>query len=235
MRLLSVLAVLIGCRVCLAQSSGSLFSRFSFGVTGGVQLTEPSAEAGTSTNAINGSRLTSATNFESRRYTVGPALEFAISHHVSIEFNPLYKRLGSTQTSTFVSTGLPTLFTVSRVRANAWEFPVLGKYYFGSRDRSWRAFAGIGPSWQTSWLHGNASSVASDFILTGPSPPRPLMVVTDVRTSARAGIVFDGGLLLQEGRVGIAPELRYTRWSTASSAPNSRDRNQIEILVTVRF
>ena len=92
---LSVLIVLIGCQVCLAQSNRSLFSRFSFGVTGGVQLTEPFTEASTSTNALNGSGITSTTSFESRCYTVGPAMAFAVSHHISIEFNPLYKRLDS--------------------------------------------------------------------------------------------------------------------------------------------
>jgi outer membrane protein W len=201
-------------------------------VTGGVQLTEPSAETISSTNAINGAPITSTTSFESRRYTVGPALEFAISHHISIEFNPLYKHLGSTLTSAFMSTG--TVFSVSRLRADAWEFPILGKYYFGSRDRNWRPFTGIGPSWQTGWSHVNTSSVFLDPI-TGAPHPANIMFSTDVRTLAKAGIVFDGGLLLRKDRVGIAPELRYTRWSTGSSAPNPRDRNQIEILVTVHF
>lgn len=227
----SILLLLVA-QVSVAQSSASLLSRFSFGVTGGIQLTELSPEA-----IDFPTILTRATNFESRRYTVGPALEFAINDRFAIEFNPLYKRLGSTDTTAIFmsSTPLGPSFLATRARAHAWEFPALGKYYFGSSDRSWRAFAGAGPSWETRWQRRDVRFGPLDPITGTPAPLTLQSLTIYARTPVRPGIVFDGGLLLQKGRLGISPEFRYTKWGGTSTPPEARERNQAEILVTVRF
>lgn len=222
--------LLLVAQFCAAQ-------RLSFGLTGGVQLIEPSPETISPGNLPpSGISLTSATNYESRRYTVGAAIEFEIDRHFAVQFNPLYQRLGTTRTSTILTPALPvSSFLNVRTRANAWEFPVLGKYYFGDRNRTLRAFAGVGPSGETSWQHGVTNATLLDPLLGTPVSLGPVTVSSNTRTAVRPGIVFSGGVLLQKGRVGITPELRYTRWGGTNTAPDARDPNQTEILVTIRI
>ena len=238
MNLLSVsISLLLVAQACAAQSNGSVLSRFSFIVTGGVELTEPAPQAITSLALPpNISVFTTATNFESRRYTVGPAIEFAINRHFAVEFSPLYKRLGLTTTENAVGTAFPLSgFFATRSRANAWEFPVLAKYYFGNGGGIWRAFVGVGPSWELSWQHSEVNTALLDPATGAPLSLQPILFNPSFRTPVRPGIVFDGGLVLQTGRIGIAPEIRYTKWGGLSSSTDPRDADQAEILVTIRF
>ena len=204
----------------LAQSNGQLLSRFSFGATGGVQLTQLDSD--------------SITHYESPRYTLGPAVEFAINDHIAVEFNPLYKRFGY---SLYEALSVPivgplvtVVSTTSRNRTNAWEFPILGKYYFGGRDRSWRGFVGTGYAWETEWR-----TVDATVIVTSPIPGASMQKskTGEVRSSNWAGIIFNGGAVFQKGRLGIAPEVRYTHWGGGGTVV--RDENQCEFLVTLRF
>jgi hypothetical protein len=184
---------------------------------------------------LSSANLTSATDFESRHYTLGPALELAITNHIGVAFNPMYKRLGYTRLTTLTSPlGLPTNFSITRTRANAWEFPLIGKYYFGGADRAWRPFAGAGPSWATAWEHSVLTSHLLDPLTGGATGIPPLTLVSESQSPLRAGIVSDLGLIFQKGRFGWVPEFRYTHW--AGAGPNDlRAKNQMELLVTFRF
>ncbi len=100
--------------ICLFILSLALAAQrqFSFGVKSGVLLTDTT---------------TGYSRSEDRWYTIGPSVEFRLPRNFAVEFNPLYKRTGYTTTDT----DLFGSFYLSRVRANTWEFPLLGKYCHG--------------------------------------------------------------------------------------------------------
>ena len=61
----------------------------SFGAKGGAILAGPSSDVAASTFNLH---------FENRRYTVGPLIEIGLPKNFAVEFSPLYKRLGFSET-----------------------------------------------------------------------------------------------------------------------------------------
>jgi hypothetical protein len=123
--------------------------------------------------------------------------------------------------------GLPFFlpqFTV-RARMNAWEFPIVGKYYFGGKSRSLRPFVLTGYSFTKSWM-----SETIPTLLRSPFPTEYTLSVRQSNTTTPLGVgaVFGFGVLSHKGRVGVAPEFRYTRNGVSA-------RNQAEVLVAFRF
>jgi len=178
--------------------------------------------------------------FESRRYTFGAAVEFALTDHIAVQFNPLYKRLGYTQMfgpmplpalPAGVLAGTGTLIS-TRSRSTAWEFPVVAKYYLGNRNSGWRTFVGTGYAWETGWQRSDVEQSLVDLVTgatLGMFPPS----TSEARSLTGVGIIFNGGAVLRKGRLGMAPELRYTRWG--NSALTGRDKNHVDFLLTLRF
>src|SRR5438128_584707 len=66
-----------------------------------------------------------AFNSHTQRFTVGPMLDVRLPFGFGIEFDALYKRYD--QTGPSIRAGS----TVSKT-GSSWEFPLLGKYRFGS-------------------------------------------------------------------------------------------------------
>ena len=147
---------------------------------------------------------------ESPRYTLGPAFSVSFLGHFGVEFNALYRRLGGSQA---VAVGLPPRppgwsSISSRTRANSWEFPLLGKYYFGRPDRAIRVFAAAGGSLQRSWTTVHVDSVYYEW----NSSRVVLNTATDSGTSSAVGAVLGGGVAWRAGPLTVSPEFRYTRW-----------------------
>jgi hypothetical protein len=95
-----------------------------------------------------------------------------------------------------------------------WEFPVLLKYHWGVRSA--RLFSEAGPSFRAS---GNLQSSI---------PP------------SRYGFTAGAGIEKRAKRIGIAPALRYTRWSEGQGyggSPGSTlyNPNSVELIVGVSF
>ncbi len=199
----------------MAQSAKSLFSRLSYGVTGGIELT--------------GNGSDSITHYESRRYAIGPSVEFGISDRVGIQFNPLYRRLGYSQ---FFGKNAPLVTSFDRNRTNEWQFPVIGKYYWGNRERVWRIFTGAGYAWET---EGRTTYAAVTVI--DPMTERPVTTSGNgyVRSTNWAGSVFEGGVQIQKARLRFAPEFRYTHWGGGGTGLVNRNRNQSEFLLNIHF
>jgi hypothetical protein len=112
-----------------------------------------------------------------------------------------------------------------RARTNAWEFPIVGKYYFGGKSRSLRPFVLTGYSFTKAWM-----SETIPTLLRNPFPTGDTLSVRQSNTTTPLGVgaVFGAGVLSHRGRVGIAPEFRYTRNGVSA-------RNQAEVLVAFRF
>ena len=208
--------------VCLLLPLGGEPPSLSIGVKGGVPVTH----------------LTRLPQDESRPHTVGPLIEVGFGKHWAVEFSPLYTREGGRSSPfSIVFASLPGgstppnlsdfPFITARSRANSWEFPILGKYYFPKQGGGWRPFAGTGYSFQRSWSDNNAGTQ----ILPGRLIVLPTFSFGDPR-AWNLGIVFSAGAEWKVRRAAIAPEFRYVRWGDRNSF---RNQNQAEFLLGIRF
>lgn len=197
---------------CLAQS---LF----FGVKGGVRASDDIAPDSSATS-------------ESKRYVVGPTAEIGLPLGLGIEVDALYRAEGyRTAFGNFAGS-----FT-ARERANSWEFPILLKFKLPAPVVKPYVLAGIAP--RTLSGYEDSSGVTIN-ILTGQQTFSSGRSPTN--WDASAGVVVGGGLRFGLGRLGLSPELRYTRWtSTPINVFASQGyfvqsaQNQIDILVGVTW
>jgi hypothetical protein len=147
---------------------------------------------------------TSGTNNESPLYTVGGSVEFHLPAGFSLEADALYRRLGDTSIGEFIS-GTAFASYTERRRGNAWQFPLLGKYYF-RRTSAWQPFLGTGFAFETIGVHDVTNGLTNPFAATTGS------VVNNYRAPLEVGAVFAGGVRFHVGRISILPQVRYTRW-----------------------
>jgi hypothetical protein len=141
---------------------------------------------------------------ESKFYTFGPTVEVRLPAGFAIEGSALYRRLGHTTILNYGPNGTSAI--VNRVRGNAWEFPLIGKYYFG--DRQWQPFLGTGWALRTVWGHMQGST-------TTPNPDGTRTVVpfdAHSRSELGVGATVVAGVRTRLGRLTLLPEIRYTRW-----------------------
>ena len=99
----------------------------------------------------------------------------------------------------------------------------------GSKGQTWRPFLGARYACEMEWRTTDVS------IFTFPIPASPASSTGHVRSNNWTGVVLDGGMLLQKGRLGIAPEVRYTHWGGGGVRTVILDQNQSEFLLTLRF
>ncbi len=187
--------------------------RLALGVKGGVRATN---------DFLSGSATS-----ESKRYVVGPAVEFLLPHRLGIEVNALYRRFGYRDSGgSFFSS-----FT-ERNRGNSWEFPMLLKYRFVGR-----LYAAGGYAPRTINGSGTAEFVDADFA--------GLRLVRTRNTdfdSVSHGAVVGAGIEFGSERLRFSPEFRYTRWKDkAIDIQGSRgfmvqsNQNQIDVLLGVTW
>jgi opacity protein-like surface antigen len=210
----------------LVLGATSAFSQpFSFGVKGGVPLTD-FIDAATSTNQTNGIfGFATHTN----RYIVGATGELRLPFGLGVEVDALYRHLdyqSSLQTSTTT--------TSSSTTANAFEFPVLVKYRFGPKVI--HPFVDGGVAWDT--LQGLTQDIKNTlFGATGTSSSSSSP--SQLANNTTRGYVVGGGLDFKFLIIHIQPEVRYTRWGAKhffdpSGLLNS-NQNQAEFLLGVTF
>src|SRR4051812_15902078 len=123
----------------------------SFGVKGGVSLTDPDRYKG-----------------ESKRYIVGPSVEVRLPLGFAVEVDALYRRVGSSFSYIFPTLnpdGTPANMTIAnynRQRGNSWEFPILAKYYFRSRSSAWQPFLATGYAFRATWYESKTTLLTID-------------------------------------------------------------------------
>ena len=164
------------------------------GVEGGIRTTDD----------VSGS-LTS----ESKRYIVGPMAEIRLPMRLSFEFDALYRRSGFTGYQ-----GSCCGSSITRERANSWEFPMILKYSLPVVLA--HPFVGVGYAPRT--IQG--TDVSSGSYLSGISQNPPMSTYTyffnqrsDTSYSVTHGVVVSGGVNLDVGHLRFSPELRYVHWS----------------------
>lgn len=182
--------------------------RFSFGVAGGVALTDAFGyESTTSIPLLAGGppEQVGLRSYSTRKdYAVGPMIEVSLPWRgLLVEIDALYRPMSLT-TAVVLPGG--TLNSVSPATVVTWEFPVLAKYRFTSGKV--RPFIEAGPSFRAS---GNLNTAAPSVY------------------GGTAGF----GVEAHVGKVKISPVFRYTRWAAdAAVAPfgSPTKRDQVELL-----
>jgi hypothetical protein len=204
--------------ICLFAFAGAGLaqdSRFSFGVKGGFVLSDSDSYPRKGLD----------------RYAVGPTIEARLWKHVAIETDALYKRLERApvwapypEPAGAVTQPGWHYAVLYGTNTTSWEFPVLGKYYFGDQSRSLRIFAGAGFSLERS----SATMIILPASYMFPSGSAAEPVATEGRSRTCPGATFTAGFTLKKGRLRLTPELRYTRWGDLPYQPG---RNQPALLI----
>ena len=148
---------------------------------------------------------------ESRPYIIGPSVEVRLPAGFALEADALYQRLGSTLSYQLLGDVIPvgpttTGFT-NRLRADMWEFPLLGKYYF-RRNSAWQPFVGTG--WALRFA--NINQAGTEAMVDANGVPSTFSFKDGFRSDLEAGATFAAGLRYRIGHVAILPQVRYTRW-----------------------
>jgi hypothetical protein len=129
---------------------------------------------------------------------------------LSLEFDALYRRFGFTG---YANTCCGNSLT--RERANSWEFPTVLKYSFPVL--AVHPFVGVG--FASRRVRG--TDISSGFYLSGISQNPPMSIYTyfsnqrsDTNYGLTTAVVVSGGLNFGFGHVRFSPELRYEHWNT---------------------
>jgi hypothetical protein len=191
--------------------AGSLSAQaVSVGILGGVPFTDPNSSGD-----------------GSKRFTFGPSVEVRLPASFAIEADMLYRRIGS-DTAFFLQNGLVSSSFVDRQRGNSWQFPILGKYYFGHQTSKWRPFVGTGYSFRIANPHVDSTTTTTDATGTHTA-------FSEFHEGNGLGIgaTVAAGVRFEKGRLGFSPQLRYTRWS--DHANNLNGRNDAAFLLGITF
>jgi len=110
--------------ILLASSFTTAFAAehiFSFGIKGGVPLTDAFTDATT-----RGVDVITHTFSNTKNYVIGPTVELSLPFGFAVEADALYRPLNLTTDITVV----PQPLAHYSPNINSWEFPILGKYHF---------------------------------------------------------------------------------------------------------
>ncbi len=169
-------------------------------------------------------------------YIVGATAEVRLTGSFSIGMDALLRHwsyIGGGENSA-------TSAYESRTTANAWEFPIFGRYRFraGRRASPFLA-AGIAVNWLQ---HTRQVTSISYFFPTPPIPTTSTSEPPEIRERATPGIMAGGGVDIPIGRLHVMPEARYTWWTeryVGSSSGNTfnlwSNRNEVQVLVGLTF
>jgi opacity protein-like surface antigen len=196
--------------VFLLGAASAFAQPFGFGVKAGVPLTD-------FIDAAKGNNLTYVQ--DTHRYIIGLQGEIRLPFGLGVEVDALYRHVS------YSGTVSGTSFDTS---ANAWEFPILGKYRF--KAKVVRPFVDAGVAFDT--LQGLKQSVVSGNPLTyDPS--------SEVRHKTTKGFVAGVGVEIHVPLIHLQPEIRYTRWGekhfgSLNGLLDSK-QNQAEFLLGITF
>jgi hypothetical protein len=168
---------------------------------------------------------------ESKRYILGPAIEFQLTSKAALEVSALYRRVGYTSGSFYT-------YYKNWIRSNSWEFPFIGKYYISSADKFTRPY--ISGGFVLKHL-SEAKGIIEEFSFPNNQPIR-MQTNMRLNSNPNQGLTVGGGLNVRSGRIRFSPEFRYTRWFTVPfDESGSRayqvtsSANQMDILLKLSF
>ena len=173
-----------------------------------------------------------------RRYTLGPSLEWQTLPSWGLQVEALYHRMGYVAIVNQFNraTGDGTHSEVD-VKGNSWDFPLAIKHRFRGQVRPYVLGGGVlryvGPVRGRGEL--TVSSLVTQTVTTSPidtgSP-------SELRKRFYPGLCAGVGLEAPVGRFRLLPEFRYTRWTANIAQAGGLLRfapNQAEIMVGAMF
>jgi hypothetical protein len=184
-----------------ALTTAASGQHLAVGVKGGVPLVDAFEQNTPPSLTLNPTFFFHYT-FDTKRYTVGPAVDVSLPLKLRFEADALYTRLDYDSTVM----GIDTL-TRSATRANSWQFPLLLKKEIPVERV--QPFGDIGYALR----HVSGTSHIVNIVLPPPftisqTADSPELVNTWVN-----GFVVGGGVAFQAGPLKFSPEVRYTRWA----------------------
>jgi hypothetical protein len=214
----------------VAATSFAAAQGLHFGAIAGVPLTHYF-----DTGAAGARNFSADYSAATRRYTVGIAVERGLAGPLGIEGDVLFHRMGYVAiVDTFADPqGIATHSAID-VKGDSWDFPLRVKLRLGG---PYLAAGGVlryaGP------VRGLGERTVRNLI-TGAVTATPLDTSdpSELRKRFYPGVTAGAGIELGAGRVRIAPEFRYTRWTAniAGSAGTLRfTPNQAEFEVGFWF
>lgn len=156
--------------------------------------------------------VSGVTSTTTNRYLVGPEVELRLPFGFGVEFDVLYRH--------FDYTNVVASKAISGTiigHSGDWEFPLVAKYKLPTPVV--RPYVEGGVAWDT--LSGSASTIG---------------ITTQNKTVE--GVVLGAGVDIHALVIHVAPELRFTRWTSQHfNIPNvlSSNQNQAEFLVGITF
>jgi len=182
--------------ILLAAAPLAVAQPFSFGIKGGVPLTDFLS-------------ATSSGNFgyftTTNRYIVGPEAELHLPFGFGVEFDALYRRFHYNG----VTNAVDVLLT-SSTNSGAWEFPLLAKYRFPGKVV--RPYVAAGVAWDT--LSGLGQTITQTVIPTNVTTSSSTSSPAELRHNTVSGFVAGVGIDIHLLFLHISPEIRYTHWGS---------------------
>lgn len=189
--------------------------QFSIGFIGGAPAEPP---LGRSTNKMP--------------IVLGPTLSVGAFAGLSLETGVLFHRLRATEERyAFPSLNGSLVTGTDEWKASAIEIPLLLKYRFFSRSRTWRPFLSAGPTVRRTSIDyiGFRSSFSGDPLNASTSGPIRTSETVKWKVDPAAG----AGVSFRAGRVHIEPEVRYSYWGAGKHEVVRQ--NQVHFLFGLRF
>jgi Outer membrane protein beta-barrel domain len=181
--------------IFLAGAPLALAQPFTFGVKGGVPLTDFLS----ATSSGNLGYFTTT-----NRYIVGPEAELHLPFGFGVEFDALYRHFQYSGVSNAVD-----VLINSSTTSGAWEFPLLAKYRFPSKVV--RPYVAGGVVWDT--LSGLGQTITQTVIPTNIISTSSTSSPAELRHNTVSGFVAGVGIEIHLLVLHISPEIRYTRWN----------------------
>jgi hypothetical protein len=201
-----------------------LAQEFRFGLKGGVPLT---AYFDTGVFPVRGGILEFSA--ATRRYTLGPSVEWRLTPRIGLEFDALYRRFGYVRNENTSVSGT-TIRSSYEVQGNSWDFPLMAKYRRDARVAPYAAggfvlrYIGAGRARGTSMVQTGETTI------TTPIDSEDGVQLFAPGATAAVGIEFGWT------RIRVLPEVRYSRWGTTNiSGPLHLKANQIDFVVGLLF
>ena len=233
--------LLVPALLVLSNAPNIFGQTFEFGATAGIPLTQY-FQTGRYFNYPD--ERTTYYVSATRRYTVGPAAEWHLTHSLSVELDAMYHRIGYADTTTGCSglTGA-CIYSHTEVAGDSWDFPLMAKYRPFQRPA--RPFIAAGPvlrylgpvhaSGETTVtapaFGASAPSTTTNTAIDTASPPE-LVTRTYMGATASIGVEFGSG------HVRWQPEFRWTHW--IGNVGNDEYQlnfppDEVQLLLGVRF
>ena len=191
---------------------------FSVGVKGGVPLTSMSD------SAREFGRYGGQTNFQMKRYGVGPTVEIGLPFRLRLEADALYRHARQDRLS-----GPAPYASLNQegARIGIWEIPLLLKYQW--QGRGFQPFV-VGGSTLRRVGDLDVDLIAIPAVPGYPGTRQHYTISAD--DSLRYGVTFGGGVSHKVGFMIVEPELRFTHWTSQHWMATTE---QLEFLVGIKF